>query len=178
MRPMERSSSTMSRRIGLNAHRLWWALLIAIHIPILANVGRTLFLGKESGSWLAFIALLVTVLLFALKFIDVRFLRFRTRRNGALVFIVACLFVHNEVTASEVTREVLQQSPMVLVFGVIAVGARAARRQLRDLWRDLHTTFARQLVIAHPHGAVVAEPPLTVRWFINSRLAIPRAPPI
>ena len=175
---MERSFSIMSRWLMLNARRLWWALLIAIHIPILANVARTLFIGAEPGSWLALIALCLTVLLFILKFIDVRFLRFRTRRNGALVFIVVCLFVHHEVTASEVTREVLQQAPMVLVFGVIAVGARAARRQLRDLWRELHTTFARQLVIAHPHGTVVAEPPLIVRWLINSRLAIPRAPPI
>lgn len=175
---MERSSSTMSRGIGLNAHQLWWGLLIAIHIPILANVGRTLFLGNERGSWLAFIALSLTVALFVLKFIDVRFLRIRSRQNGVIVFIVACLFMHHEVAASEVTREVLQQAPMVLAIAAIAVGVRTARRQLRDLWRDLNTTFARQLIATHPHGAVVAEPHTVVRWFITSRLAIPRAPPI
>ena len=139
---MERSFSIISRWFILNARRLWWALLIAIHIPILANVGRTLFLGEEPGNWLAFIALLLTVWLFFLKFIDVRFLRFQTRRNGSLVFIVVCLFVHHEVTASEVTREVFQQAPMILALSAVAVGARAARRQLRDLWRDLATTFA------------------------------------
>lgn len=175
---MERSSSTISRGIGISARRLWWALLIAIHIPILYNVARVLILDDEAGSWLAFIALLLTVSLFVLKFIDVRFLRFRTSRNGALVFIIACLFVHNEVAASEVTREVFQQAPMILALGAVAVGARAARRQLRDLWRNLATTFARQLVVAHPYAAVVSEPPSIARWFINSRLAIPRAPPI
>ncbi len=175
---MERSFSIMSRWLMLNARRLWWALLIAIHIPILANVARTLFIGAEPGSWLALIALCLTVLLFILKFIDVRFLRFRTRRNGALVFILVCLFMHHEVTASEVTREVFQQAPMILALGAVAVGARAARRQLRDLWRNLATTFARQLVVAHPYAIVVSEPPSIARWFINSRLAIPRAPPI
>lgn len=175
---MERSSSTMSRGFGLSARQLWWALLIAIHIPILVNVSRTLFIGSERGSWLALIALGLTVLLFVLKFIDVPFLRIRSHRNGVMVFVVACLFMHHEVAASEVTREVLQQTPMVLALGAVAVGARAARRKLRDLWRDLNTTFARQLVVVHPHGAVVAKPHTSIWWPSNSRLAIPRAPPV
>lgn len=175
---MEPSSSTKSKGIRLSARRLWWALLIAIHIPILANVVRTLFIGNERGSWLAFIVLSLTVLLFVLKFIDVRFLRIRTHRNGVMVFIVACLFVHHEVEVSQVTREVLQQAPMVLALGAVALGARAARRHLRDLWRDLNSTYARQLVASHLCGAVVADPPPIAWWLFNSRLAIPRAPPI
>lgn len=174
---MQRFSSRLSTWIGLNAHRLWWALLIAIHIPILANVARTLFMGNEPGSWLAFVALLLTVCLFVLKFIDVQFLRFRSHRNGVLVFIVACLFMHHEVTASEVSREVLQQAPMILALGAFVVGARAARHHLRDLWRDLNTIFARRLIVAHPSGSVVTQPHTSLKWLTNSRSAIPRAPP-
>lgn len=174
---MERSMSRMSTWIGFNTYRLWWALLIVIHIPILANVGRTLVLGSESGIWLAFFALILTVLFFVLKLIDVRFLRIRSHRNGVMVFIVACLFMHHEVMASEVTHEVLQQAPMIMVIGAVVAGARITRKQFRNLLHDLNSAFAQQLVFTHLQGTVVTESPPIARWFNISRLAIPRAPP-
>lgn len=175
---MERSSSKMSSRIGLNARRSLWALLTIIHLPILVNVAKSLFFGSETGSWLAFISLILTIWIFILKFIDVRFLRFQARRSGALVFILACLFVHHEVIASEAAREVMQQAPMVLVLGAVAIGARAMRRQLRDLWRDMAGVFSRRLIVANQYGTVIIEPPCTTRWLICSLLTGPRAPPV
>ena len=136
----------------------------------------------EGGKWLAFVALCLTVLVFVLKLLDAPFLRFRTRRGAALAFLLVCAVVHHEVAASEVGREVLKQTPAILAAGIIVQGFRRSLRRWqprwREVWRQLIGVFGCAVVVVRPWAVIrLAELRVTPRT-LDSRVCIPRAPPV
>ncbi len=174
--------SSRTHRLAPAARRAWWMLLILIHVPVLGSVGRSIFAHPEEGKWLPFVALCLTVLLFVLKLLDVRFLRFRTRRGATLAFLLVCAVVHHEVAASEVGREVLKQTPAILAAGIIVHGFRRSLRRWqprwREVWRHLIGVFGCAVVVVRPWAVIrLAELRVTPRT-LDSRVCIPRAPPV
>ena len=157
-------------------------LLILIHVPVLGSVGRSMLAHPEEGKWLPFVALCLTILLFVLKLLDAPFLRFRTRRGAALAFLLVCAVVHHEVAASEVGRELLKQTPVSLAAGI---GGHGFRRSLgrwqprwREIWRHLIGVFGCAVVVERPWSVIrLAELRVTPRT-VDSRVCIPRAPPV
>jgi len=169
-------------RIKPVARRAWWMLLILIHVPVLVSVGRSMLAHPEEGKWLAFATLCLTVLVFVLKLLDAPFLRFRTRRGAALAFLLVCAVVHHEVAASEVGRELLKQTPVILAAGIVVHGFRRSLRRWqprwREIWRHLISIFGCAVVVAPPWTVIrLAELRVTPRP-LDSRVCIPRAPPV
>lgn len=179
---MSHQPTSRTHRLASAARRAWWMLLILIHVPVLGSVGRSMFAHPEEGKWLAFVALCLTVLVFVLKLLDAPFLRFRTRRGAALAFLLVCAVVHHEVAASEVGREVLKQTPAILAAGIIVHGFRRSQRRWqprwREVWRHLIGVFGCAVVVVRPWAVIrLAELRVTPR-FLDSRVCIPRAPPV
>ena len=147
-------------RLAPATRQVWWLLLILIHIPVLASVGRTLLEHPEAGKWVAFVALCLTVLVFILKLLDVPFLRFRTRRGAALAFLLVCALVHREMATTQAAQEVLKVVPMAMVVGMAVEGLRQSmsrirrgiRLPLREAWRRLIGAFGSKLSSARSYA--------------------------
>ncbi len=175
---MSHQPTSRTHRLAPAARRAWWMLLILIHVPVLVSVGRSMLAHPEGGKWLGFVALCLTVLVFVLKLLDAPFLRFRTQRGAALAFLLVCAVVHHEVAASEVGQEVLKQTPAILAAGIIVEGFRRSRRRWREVWRHFIVVFGCAAVVVRPWTVVrLAELPVTPRT-LDSRVCIPRAPPV
>ena len=179
---MSHQPTSRTHRLAPAARRAWWMLLILIHVPVLGSVGRSMLAHPEEGKWLPFVALCLTVLLFVLKLLDAPFLRLRTRRGAALAFLLVCAVVHHEVAASEVGRELLKQTPVILAAGIVVAGFRRSQRRSqprwREVWRHLIGVFGCAVVMVRPWAVIrLAELRVTPRP-LDSRVCIPRAPPV
>ena len=179
---MSHQPNSRTHRLASAARRAWWMLLILIHVPVLVSIGRSMLAHPEEGKWLPFVALCLTVLVFVLKLLDAPFLRFRTRRGAALAFLLVCAVVHHEVAASEVGRELLKQTPVILVAGIVVHGFRRSlgrwQPRWREVWRHLIGVFGCAVVVAPPWTVIrLAELRVTPRT-LDSRVCIPRAPPV
>ncbi len=182
---MSAQRHTQLLRLAPAARRLWWALLLLIHIPVIGGVGRSLLTEPDGGKWFAFAALTLTVLLFVGKLLDAPFLRFRTTRSAAIVFLLVCALVHHEAAASEAGREVLKVAAMALVATVAVEGFRRSTRRLRQqLLRQIRKAYRRL------DGALRLPVAMIRRWtavgqgqlrlaaqILDARVCIPRAPP-
>ncbi len=174
-------------RITPAARRAWWALLILIHIPVLGSVGRSLLANPERGNWLALAALCLTVLFFVLKLLDAPFLRFRTRRGAAIVFLLVCALVHREIATTQAAQQVLKLAPMTLAVGVAIEGLhrstrrlrRGIRLRLREAWRRFIGARANALLVARSFAtARFADLHFFTPQILVARVCIPRAPPV
>ncbi len=179
---MSHQPTSRTHRLASAARRAWWMLLILIQVPVLGSVGRSMLAHPEEGKWLAFVALCLTVLVFVLKLLDAPFLRFRTRRGAALAFLLVCALVHHEVATSEIGREVLKQTPAILAAGIVVEGFRRSQRRWqprwREVWRHLIGALRCVVVVVRPWAVIrLAELRVTSRP-LDSRICIPRAPPV
>ncbi len=184
---MFRERTSRTRQLAPAARRAWWALLILIHIPVLGSVGRSLLAHPERDNWLAMAALCLTVVVFVLKLLDAPFLRFRTRRGAAIVFLLICALVHRELATTQAAREVLKLAPMALAAGVAVVGLcrstsrlrRGVRLRLREAWHHLLGAWGNTLLVARSFArARLADLHLLTPQILVARACIPRAPPV
>jgi len=150
--------------------RLWWALLIALHVPAVVSVFEGLVAEPTVGRSVAAVAVAITVAIFVLKLIDVPFLRLGGHRRSALVFVLACSIAHHEVIAKDAAGEVTDVVPAVLVTGGFALVFRGLRtnllRELERAWQALFdlagraTTLELALVGSRDDAAIHAPPAL------------------
>ena len=182
---MSAQRRTRLLRLAPAARRVWWALLILIHIPVIGSVARSLLTHPDGGSWFAFAALTLTVLLFVGKLLDAPFLRFRTTRSAALAFLLVCALVHHEAAASEAGREVLKVASVALVAAVAVEGFRRSTRRLRQqLLRQIRKAYRRlagalglPVAIIRSWTAVRQAQLRLAAQILDARVCIPRAPP-
>ena len=168
-------SPARSRPILSVAARAWWALLVLVHLPALASAGRSVIAEPAGSNLLMGLALLLTVSVFILKLLNVRFLRFR--RHEALVFVLACAVAHHEVAVDDGAGAIIYQTPIALATGVIIEGLFRARRVLRVARRRLACPLARCLLAARACRADATDALCCAQRVLLSRLAAPRAPP-
>lgn len=83
------------------AARALWVILAAIHAVVLM---RTTVTGWQAGSTAAHLGALALLLaataFFVLKTIDLPALRWGCRRRGAVVFLIVCAVVHQDMRAA------------------------------------------------------------------------------
>lgn len=136
------SAVTLSSRLA----RLGWAALAALHAAIaLRLTADDGGLAPHAGS---VAALATTVVLFALKAADARFLRLPRRRHAAIAFLAATALVHHEAV---VTPEVAAPVAVVAVLG----GAEALRREAGPIARALRRLRDALAVAPLPRPAFV-----------------------
>ncbi len=174
---MTQHPSSRRRSIAWFTHRAWWALLIVVHLPALASVGRSILAHAGPREVLTWLALWATISVFTLKLLDVRFLRFRTWRGTALSFLLACAVAHHEVAVSDAGKAVIETTPAALVTSLVVGRLWQARRRWRDLWRWTFAGRTGRLVLARLHGIALAEAHRRPQWAVVALPCVPRAPP-
>lgn len=131
-------------RHARHSSRVFWLLLLAVHIPALLAVGGSVVRGEDAFSIVSIVGLALTVAFFVLKCLDVAFLRLRGP-GAKIAFLLVCAVVHREAVTSPIARQIIDGSPMVLVAGAAAVGS---SRRLRQRVRGRVQRWARSIVIA------------------------------
>ena len=162
--------------IGAIVRSLWWGGLILVHVPVILSIGRSVLDRPATAEVLAWSVLCLTVFLFVLKLLDVRFLRFRTRRTAVVAFALACALVHHEVVASDAGQAVIKQTPALLATGLLVVVLRWAHLKLRGGWRLMAAAGRHDLLSACVHKVVVQTLRVPQPAFVW-HLGAPRAPP-
>ncbi len=173
---MIRQPPSRGSRIGAIARSLWWGGLILVHVPVLLSIGRSVLDRPATAEVLTWSVLCLTEFLFVLKLLDVRFLRFRTRRGAVISFLLVCAIAHHEVAVSEVAQGIVEQTPAVLLTGALVEGLRRAHLRLRGAWRLMAAAGRRDLLSARVHEAVAQTLRVPQPAFVW-HLGAPRAPP-
>ncbi len=173
---MVRQLPSRGSRIGAIARSLWWGGLILVHVPVLLSIGRSVLDRPATAEVLTWSVLCLTVFLFVLKLLDVRFLRFRTRRTSVVAFALACALVHHEVVASDAGQAVVKHTPALLATGLLVEGLRRAHLKLRGAGRLMAAAGRRDLLSARVHNLVVQTLRVPQPAFVW-HLGAPRAPP-
>ncbi len=149
-----------------------------VHLPALGRVGYgALHAPADREQILALTGLALTVGFFALKLIDVRFLRLGGHRGTGLAFILACAVIHHDAAITEAGRAAIGRVPAALATVLII----EALRRSDHLWRRVRRGFASAVgsssaapVFGTPVFAARALPP---QWFIECCPFEPRPPP-
>ena len=107
-------ANRLCRSIVNSLPRLWWGLLLLIHMPILAAAASSIILGGPDPSRIGnLIALVVATAFFTLKLQDVAFLRLRTRRHSFVVVCLLTALVHHGAVAPGPHSALIVQSTAV-----------------------------------------------------------------
>ncbi|UCD75164.1 MAG: hypothetical protein JSV91_15445 [Phycisphaerales bacterium] len=158
--------------------RVWWSVLLAIHVPAFITVWSSIILESADPTRLSSaLALVLTMAFFILKIRDVGFLRLRKRQHSFVAFCILAAVFHHGVIAPDVDEGALLQATAVVVTGVAV--RRLVRRAPRIL-RDCLDLLRAALTGPNPRPAVAAAgcfgpaPCRRLRAYTHS---IPRAPP-
>lgn len=159
--------------------RSWWGVLSLVHIAPLVSATRGLVQSGDLGSHaLSALVVWLTFSFFALKFIDVRWLRWRVSRSSVLAFVIACGLAHHDGSAAQGGQALLAEAPGALAGSLLwELNARAARwlpRVLTNLW--VHVSQHVRLMLASVDALLIAIGGVKRRSAIGI-VAIPRAPP-
>lgn len=130
---MPSTTPTTRRSIDWWAVHAVWGGMAAVHAGVLAqNIFRQCTQGWSwSGVGVA-MALLLTCAFFALKTLDVRFLRFRCNRAALVAFVVCSAIAHGDVVTEVGDAAAVQAVTWIAVVGggvaVVAALLRVSRR--------------------------------------------------
>jgi len=160
------------------ASRGAWAALLGIHAPIVLELGTRVTTEGPTGGAVGGLAVLVPALvLFALKLIDVPWLRLPRRRHSFIALCVVTAMVHHEaLTPAAGETALFGATTAIVVTTALAPRVTRSRRlpRLRDLLRaalaPVRRPAAPALALSAPvlvHGPLRVRPPATV----------PRGPP-
>ena len=167
------ASIRMLYRLGWRA---WWLLLILVHLPALSGVGRSALNPTSDGPGLVMgLAIILSVLFFLLKLLDVRFLRIGSRRCEVVAFILAFALVHHHFAASAVGSAAMQQAPAALATALAAAALSQGRRALRSI-RSLAITL-RQRLVPNPLWCTTIQRERSPQSLTAIQLCAARAPP-
>ncbi len=159
--------------------RALWLLMLAVHIPALLKC-----LGGQSGpvsqdcNIVAVVGLLLACVFFALKILDLPWLRFKTDRRSLFTLALSVALVH--VNLMRYSGDVLADPVQPLVIANILMATNLAsvrgamRRALARLRRPEYTTKVEAAASGHAIPTADRLPP----QFSPFSPTIPRAPPL
>ena len=168
-----------SRGVRGTLRRCFWGSLCLVHIAPLVSTTGALWQNQVPGASALSCALVwLTFTFFALKFVNVPWLRWRVTRSSVLAFIVACGLAHHDASASEGARALLAQSPAAAVASTLLELATRTRRA----WPRILTVLTSQLRREVRLRLVACDALLTalapsLRRQNLAFISIPRAPP-
>ena len=126
---------TLTRHLGGAAVcRALWAGVAALHALPWVAATRSLLEQPSVAAFAAWLGLALTITLFVLKILDVRWLRLGSRRLTALVFLMSCALVHHEAAVE------VDEAAAVAV--VVTMGVAIAITVLPGLHASLATSPA------------------------------------
>lgn len=114
--------------------RFFWLLMAASHVPALTSSWTSLSAGEEIyAKWFGFLFVLGAEVFFALKILDVPFLRLQLNRHAWIALLMGAALIHVDIlppTAGDLSGSKL---PMIVAVTLLAGGIAFSRRQLPGL---------------------------------------------
>src|SRR5688572_14997387 len=104
----------------LIVRRALWGVLALIHIaPLLSTTRALLGGGVEASSLVSCAVLWLVFAFFALKFLDVAFLRWRMNSTTVLAFFLACALAHQDPSGTSATKGMLAELPTAVAMSLL-----------------------------------------------------------
>ena len=106
---------------------------------------------------------------FILKCMDVPFLRMRGP-GSKIAFLLVCAFVHRGVVSGPMAAQIVENAPMIVVAGTLAMGSsrlvrRRVRRRIRHWAGNAIRTIQRSLVrVQRLACSIFGLVPIAQRW--------------
>ena len=160
---------TLTRHFcGAMLCRAFWAGASILHVGPWVGATRSLLEQPSVAGFVAWLGVALAIIFFVLKTLDVCWLRFGSRRQFALVFVVACALVHHEAAVDGVD----EVAAVAVAVAVAVSGAKvlsALRSSLADTptmaWSRYSLCLRRAVVLKTPDPIAVRRasraPPLT-----------------
>lgn len=159
------------------ARRSFWLLLLLIHVAPLCSAVVILFSsGFSITAAMNLVLLLAAAAFFFLKLVDVRWLRWRSKRAAALSFVLICVLVHDGAAPQAARQALIAEFPTAVAVSV----AVEALTRTRNWLPNLRATLSRielQLPLPVFYGAALEARANDRARLFQARLCIPRAPP-
>lgn len=116
------------------ASRSVWLLMAAAHGPALASSWASLAgEGHFLITLLGFLGLLVAEVFFALKVLDVSFLRFRLTRHAWIALLMGAALIHVDTLPPMASGSSVPSAPVIVATTLLAGGLAISRRPLPGL---------------------------------------------
>jgi len=173
------SVGALGRSICTHLPRVWWATLVAIHVPIVLTVWSSILIdGADLSRVGSGILLILCMAFFALKFQDVWFLRLRTQQQSLIATCLLIAVFHHGALGPGVDQTIA--IPATVVVATLTIGGLVQKR--RTL---VHLGHRLLDALRHTPAAAIRVRTLRARRerrlpferpFIIS-LSVPRAPP-
>jgi hypothetical protein len=172
-------SRTRSSFMRATLIRSLWAALCLVHIAPLISTTTSLF--QHGWLWsdvLNCLLLWLTFSFFALKFLDVSWLRWRVTRANILVSALACGMAHHDVASGQSAQAVLAETPAAVAVSLLWEFAKRTRRT----WVRLRFCLANHAhwaigLLQFAFEAALNALALLLRQKELAFITIPRAPP-
>lgn len=155
--------------------RCIWALLAAIHAPALLEVWRTCFTSSVSGDRLgACFALTLSMVFFALKVMDVTFLRLRPGMRSWIAMSLAVALIHLDVIRPD--GQVVFSSETAIILATTSAAAILPRLLRASAFPGTSSTNTGKLSL-RTCGTIWLDEHLPHCPVLSDRLFLLRAPP-
>ena len=125
-----------------HAAKVLWFSLLAVHIPAVVAIARSLAQGESSISIWSLLGLAATIAFFTLKCLDVPFLRFKGH-GTKIAFLLACAIVHRGVVTGPLVVQVIDDAP--LIAAVAGAASLFTSSRLRRRFRNIIRTIQRSM---------------------------------
>jgi hypothetical protein len=162
------------------ACRCWWGTLCFIHMAPLISTTTALSRSDQPASSALSCALVwLTFAFFALKFIDVPWLRWHISGSSVLAFVVACGVTHKDISPSQGAEAFLAEVPAAIAISLIGKSFRRTARAipgiLTKIARQLQCQVRLWLASCDSYLIAMAGP---AHQRSMASIAIPRGPPV
>jgi len=165
-------------------HRLWWMMLLAVHVhPLISTMRFMILEGVTPARLFAFFGLILLIGFFVLKIANVPFLRHHARREALIVFWIIAALVHNNASTAALEAVSTQPAPVAVLVGFSIAGSGVSshrnRKKVVRFLRRLHDSLiARVRITCTLFLHLVYEPVLRSRFYDRPCQCALRAPPV
>ena len=175
---MLQMAAHVCRVIWSSLPRLWWGLLILIHLPVFFAVWSSVIFGDFDISRLGSgVALTAAMAFFLLKYRDVSFLRLRTRHQSFIAVCLLTAIAHHGVVNTDLDAAAGGPAAAVAVTTLAATNLVRRRRTLLRSWGRLIASLPTRPLLGPAAVRADHAAPLLRRRLIVVSTTPPRAPP-
>lgn len=155
-----------------------WLLMVAAHAPACWGAWRSLLAAGSDGSRLgACLALTLAIAFFALKVLDVAWLRFRTDRRSVVALLVIVAVLHVDLIRSDNAPPLLAESTALVATTWLLSLAEPIRRLIKVAIVTAAATLRHTLTLSRSNDAVWLDAFHPRCWLLILRPHLLRAPP-
>ena len=172
------SATSRSDRAWPVIHRVGWLLIAIAHLPALVHAWRGFFAGGLGVEHLGgCVGLSLSIAFFALKVLDVSYLRFCTGRRSKVAFVMVVTLLHVDLIRPGSDPSIVPDCTAVLATALIIGTLPLVRRGWERVFVHTEAAIRRRLPAASSHDTIWLSESRPHCWVAVLHLFNLRAPP-